>query len=273
MTDDKNILVRPLSRDSDQALHEIDQCVTIQRAVGWGAEAVPPHVLRADSLGLLTNLVDLGYVLLAQDAVSGEIVGFGRVTYTRDPQKHWLHELAVLPHAQGAGVGQKLMMQIREQSYKAGARVLLLTYDPFDAGNGKLYLNKCGGRGIRAFDNLYGRSAHTGQANRHSHRLMVHWDLTPSRGVESSYEPQQIRLVRSSEEIKQGSPFGVELPWSMTSFAGDGELNVQEETFSILRTAINIMGFEAIKIEKGRCEGSSMLVLVRGSQGSQANAY
>ena len=101
MADDKNILVRPLSKDPERALHGIDQCIAIQRAVGWGAETVPSHVFRADSLGLLTDLVDLGYVLLAEHTVSGEVVGFGRVTYTRDPEKHWLHELAVLPHAQG----------------------------------------------------------------------------------------------------------------------------------------------------------------------------
>ncbi len=273
MADDKNILVRPLSRDQERVLHEIDQCIAIQRAVGWGAETVPSHVFRADSLGLLTDLVDLGYVLLAEHAVSGEVVGFGRVTYTRDPEKHWLHELAVLPHAQGVGIGQKLMMEIRRRSHKAGAQVLLLTYDPFDAGNGKLYLNKCGGRGIRAFENLYGRSADEGQPNRYSHRLLVCWDLSPNRVVERSYAPQHISLVTSPEEIRQGSPFAVAIPSSMSALTGDRALKVQEETFPILHTAVNIMGFEAIRIERGRREGSSMLVLVPRSQGSQGNAY
>jgi hypothetical protein len=50
MADTENILVRSLSRDPEQALREMDRCVTIQRAVGWGSEAVPSHEFRADSI-------------------------------------------------------------------------------------------------------------------------------------------------------------------------------------------------------------------------------
>jgi predicted GNAT superfamily acetyltransferase len=272
MATTQNILVRSLSRDPEQALREMHRCVTIQRAVGWGSEAVPSHVFRADSLGLLTDLVDPGYVLVAEDSASSEIIGFGRVTYTRDPGKHWLHELAVLPQLQGMGTGVKLMMEIRRQSGQGGAKALLFTYDPFDARNGTLYLNKCGGRGIRVFENLYGRSSVPAHGNRFSHRLMVWWNLTSNPVAGSSYDPEEIRLVTSSGEIERGKPFAVAVPAAVIPLDEERALILQKETFPILCTAINVMGYEAIRIEKGGEQGLCSLVLVPGSQGVEAKS-
>jgi predicted GNAT superfamily acetyltransferase len=250
----------------------MDRCVTIQRAVGWGSEAVPSHVFRADSMGLLTGLVDLGYVLVAEDSTANEVIGFGRVTYTRDPAKHWLHELAVVPQFQGMGIGLKLMMEIGRQSEQTGAKALLFTYDPFDARNGKLYLNTCGGRGIRVFENLYGRSSAPTHGNRFGHRLMVWWNLRSNRGAGSPYEPEEIRLVTSSGEIERGKPFAVAVPSAVIPLVEERALKPQKETFRILRTAINTMGYEAAGIEKGGEQGLCSLVLVPGSQRLEAKS-
>ena len=203
---------------------------------------------------------------MAEDSTANEIIGFGRVTYTRDPAKHWLHELAVVREFQGMGIGLKLMMEIGRQSGQAGAKALLFTYDPFDARNGKLYLNTCGGRGIRVFENLYGRSSVPAHGNRFSHRLMVWWDLRPNRVARSPYEREEIRLVTSSGEIERGKPFAVAVPSAVIPLDEERALILQKETFPVLSTAINTMGYEAVGIEKSGEQGLCLLVLVPGSQ-------
>jgi predicted GNAT superfamily acetyltransferase len=268
MATTQNILVRSVSRDPELALRDIGQCVTIERAVGWGSEAVPSHVFRADSIGLLTDLVDLGYVLVAEDVASGEIVGFARATFTSDAEKHWLHELAVHPQFQGMGIGLKLMMGIRRHAQQSATTTILFTFDPFNAGNGRLYLNACGARGIRVIANLYGRTRHVTRGDLHTHRLLAYWDLFQGNAALNCYDPGEVRLVTSADEIKPGRPCAVAIPSSAEAIGEQSLPDLQAEPFSILRDAINTMGFEAVGVELVGRETVPSMVLVPRSSGA-----
>ena len=258
----ERLVVRSLSDDPEKALKESEQCVRIQKEVGWGSEAVSSHILRADSIGLVTDIVDLGYVLVAEQASSGEIVGFARVTYTSDPVKHWLHEVAVMPSFQGYGVGYKIMMEVRSRSRAGGASHLFFTYDPIDVRNGNLYLTKCGGRGVRVFRNLYGLKAEGSSRNRLSHRLLVRWDLLAQAVPPQSKIIQGVRSIKSPDEIRKGQSFALELPAIRSGANEDKLLEWQEAIFPLLYESINSIGYEAAYVAHSTGNETASLVLV-----------
>jgi predicted GNAT superfamily acetyltransferase len=256
------VAVRSISDDPGKALKECEACVRIQKEVGWGCEGVSSHILRADSIGLLTDIIDLGYVLVAEATSSDEIVGFARVTYTSDPMKHWLHEVAVLSAVQGHGVGYKIMMEVRKRSRTAGASHLFFTYDPVDARNGYLYLTKCSGRGIRVFQNLYGFKAEGSSRNRLSHRLLVRWDLEIEAVPLESSVVMGMRSVRSLGEIPNGEPFVLELPSVLWGSNEEGLLEWQGAIFPVLYHSVNGMGYEAAYVAPHSGSGTALLVLL-----------
>jgi len=269
----ERIMVRSISDDPQKTLKECEQCVGIQEEVGWGGEAVSSHILRADSIGLVTDIVDLGYVLVAEQASSGEIVGFARVTYTSDPKKHWLHEVAVLPHFQGYGVGYKIMMEVRSRSRAGGASHLFFTYDFMDVRNGNLYLTKCGGRGVRVFYNLYGLKAEGSSRNRLSHRLLVRWDLLAQAVPLQSKTVREADSVKFLDEVRQGRSFALELP---AVGSGDTEgrlLEWQEATFPVLYESINSMGYEAAYVARSTGNETAYLVLVPRSNEDASHSW
>jgi predicted GNAT superfamily acetyltransferase len=262
----ERLVVRSISDDPESALKECEQCVRIQKEVGWGGEGVSSHILRADSIGLLTDIVDLGYVLVAENVSSGEIVGFARVTYTSDPGTHWLHEVAVLPLHQGYGVGYKIMMEVRSRSRAGGASYLFFTYDPLDARNGNLYLTKCGGRGVRVFRNLYGFKAEGSSRNRLSHRLLVRWDLEAQAVLPESRVTAGMRSVRSLGEIPNGEPFILEVPSVLSAANEEKLLEWQEVIFPVLYESVNGKGYEAQYVAPGKGNEPARLVLVPRSR-------
>jgi predicted GNAT superfamily acetyltransferase len=261
----ERLVVRSISDDAENALKECEQCVRIQEEVGWGSEGVSSHILRADSIGLVTDIVDLGYVLVAEQASSGEIVGFARVTYTSDPTKHWLHEVAVLPLFQGHGVGYKIMMEVRSRSRAGGASHLFFTYDPIDVRNGNLYLTKCGGRGVRVFRNLYGLKAEGSSRNRLSHRLLVLWGLMGQAVSPQSKIMQGVRSIKSLDETRKGQPFALELPGVRSGTNEEKLLEWQEVIFPVLYESINSMGYEAAYVAHSTGNVPARLVLVSRS--------
>lgn len=262
----ERIMVRSISDNPEKALKDCEECVRIQKEVGWGNEGVSSHILRADSIGLVTDIVDLGYVLVAEATSSDEIVGFARVTYTSDLRKHWLHEVAVLPTFQGYGVGYKIMMEVRKRSRAAGASHLFFTYDPVDARNGYLYLTKCDGRGIRVLQNLYGFKAEGSSRNRVSHRLLVRWDFERQPVPSELMGAAGMRSVGSLDEVPGNEPFVLEIPSSGSVDNGEEILGWQRVIFPVLYESINNMGYEAAYVARGKGDEAARLVLVPRSR-------
>ncbi len=99
----------------------------MQKEIGWESNIVPTHIFRADSIHLVDENINLGYVLLAVISEKGSqdaVIGFARVTSTMNPKKHWLHEIAVSSKIQCQGVGYGLMKAIKKKSLELGCTEL-----------------------------------------------------------------------------------------------------------------------------------------------------
>lgn len=146
--------IRELSSDPQTAQRELQACVAAQRAVGWGEESVPTHVLRADAMQQVVSGIDLGFVLLAVKE-DGTVVGFCRVTYTRQAGQMYLHEIVVVPEMQSSGLGFALMDQLRVHCIQRGAHELMFTFDPMNLSNLFFYIRKCGCTAVHLLTNFY----------------------------------------------------------------------------------------------------------------------
>ena len=151
-------------------------CAALQGEI-WGAafaDQVPASLLRvATSIG--------GLAIGAFDRHGG-LVGFVfSLAGVRDGEPiHWSHMLAVRESARGAGVGRRLKELQRAELARRGIARILWTFDPLQARNAHLNLNRLGVRVIDYVENMYGITAsplHHGLA---TDRLVVMLPTTPA---------------------------------------------------------------------------------------------
>ncbi len=247
-----------LSADPTQAMSEIADCVRLQKEVGWGDETVPSHVFRADSINVVDASIDLGYVLIAKGA--GGVEGFARVTTTKDPKVHWLHEIVVGPHSQSKNLGFQIMNKVREESLCRGAQSLLFTYDPIEAHNGNLYLTKCRAEAPKVYENLYGNLGSKAHANRMSHRLLVHWEFkkAPITIPDIGDVPEVLELSDiTSDFIK------VEVPFRIQMLSAEDSSEWQKRVYPVLVHAINALRYRAVYLHADKLTERAHLVLAR----------
>jgi len=242
--------IRMLSSNAEQAMREIEQCVALQKAVGWEGEVVPPHVFRADALSRIDSDIDLGYLIIAVEDDDQTVVGFARVTHTGDPACHWLHEIVVAPNNQSRGVGYLLMSGMQKASCSLGAREILFTYDPFESQNGYLYLTKCGAKAIKVYENLYGEIHSSAHGNRLTHRFLVRWVLvndTPISTAEHS-ALMQAPLVCEPTQLNDQPRVRVEIPYTVQSLSEAEAVNWQRRVFPVLVAGINQHSYHATAV-------------------------
>ena len=163
------MIIRSLTSDADY-----QACLALQYET-WGRgfrEAVPPSILLVSR--------KLGGVAAGAFDDAGRMLGFVfGMTGVRDGVVvHWSDMLAVRADAQNAGIGRALKAFQREEAGKAGARVMLWTFDPLMARNAHLNFNILGARGIEYVPDMYGHSTgsdlHRGIG---TDRLVVEWPL------------------------------------------------------------------------------------------------
>ncbi|HEX6049277.1 MAG TPA: GNAT family N-acetyltransferase [Gemmatimonadaceae bacterium] len=127
-------------------------CVALQSEI-WGAafaDQVPASLLRvATSIG--------GLAIGAFDR-DGALVGFVfSLAGVRNGEPiHWSHMLAVRESARGAGVGRHLKEMQRAELARRGIARVLWTFDPLQARNAHLNVNRLGVRVIDYVENMYG---------------------------------------------------------------------------------------------------------------------
>ena len=154
-------------------------CVQLQGEI-WGSnfDRVPASLLKiAASIG--------GLSIGAFDA-SGTLVGFVfSLAGLRDGQPiHWSHMLGVREDVRGMGVGRHLKELQREEVARRGVACVLWTFDPLQARNAHLNLNRLGVRVIDYVENMYGITAsplHHGLA---TDRLVVMMPTGQTNGAE-----------------------------------------------------------------------------------------
>lgn len=159
---------------------EYEACVAVQRSA-WGptfTDLLPASHLQIahETGGIVAGAFDDG------DRLLGFV--FGVPALEDGTVYHWSHMLAVRPEARGRGLGIGLKLRQRELLLDRGVRTARWTFDPLEARNAHINLNRLGCR-VESYEvDQYGR--HTGSPLHDglgTDRFVVVWDLT-SRRVE-----------------------------------------------------------------------------------------
>lgn len=179
---------------------EYEGCVAVQRSA-WGetfTDLLPASHLQIahETGGVVVGAFDDG------DRLLGFV--FGVPALEDGTVYHWSHMLAVRPEARGRGLGTRLKLRQRQLLLDRGVRTARWTFDPLEACNAHINLNRLGCR-VESYEvDLYGR--HTGSPLHEglgTDRFVVVWDLT-SRRVESAIareEAPDLQRFRSAPVV------------------------------------------------------------------------
>ena len=157
---------------------EVDRALALAEHV-WGAPPVTLPIARAQTFAGW-------YVSLALDDGDpiGMCAGFVGVHDGPDgtPDLHLhSHLAAVLPSAQGRGIGRSLKRHQREWCLDRGIEHVSWTFDPLVRENARFNLHHLGAVGDRYLVDLYGPMDDDINRGQPSDRLLVHWDLRSER--------------------------------------------------------------------------------------------
>lgn len=186
-----DITLRPLaSHDDYHACYEL-QLVT------WGRdfqEGVPPSVLKISQR--------VGGIAAGAFAAGGELLGYVYgLTGVRPPGSrrsaatlparggparpelfHWSHMLAVAPQARDLGLGTRLKLYQRELLLPLGVEVVEWTYDPLEARNAHLNLNRLGAEVVEYVEDMYkGEMGSELARGIGTDRFIVSWEIAGER--------------------------------------------------------------------------------------------
>jgi predicted GNAT superfamily acetyltransferase len=137
-----------------ESLGEYAACVVLQRET-WGdtsSDIVPASLMQVATRA--------GGLTLGAFADDDTLIGFVfSLAGQRDGAPiHWSHMLAVEKDARGAGIGRRLKELQRTELARRGIRRILWTFDPLQARNAHLNLNRLGASVVEYVENMYGAS-------------------------------------------------------------------------------------------------------------------
>ncbi len=220
-------MVPPSSTSSSTSFHgmtlrefhsfdDYEQCKALQRDT-WGqefTECVPSSILMISQKA--------GGIAAGAFDGSGQLIGFVfGLTGIRDGQPaHWSHMLAVRAEAQGSGLGRRLKEYQRQLLLSRGVEVAYWTYDPLEARNANLNVNRLGALPVEYVPEMYGDDTgsdlHSGLG---TDRFVVRWDFNHPRveqslaGSRASPRPEfsKVAVVNTNSE-GEPLPAGTTLP-------------------------------------------------------------
>lgn len=154
---------------------DVDLALGIAERV-WGDPPVSRPIARAMSFAGW-------YVSIAREA--GEPVGMcaGFVGVHGDDLHLHSHLAAVLPAAQGRGIGRALKRHQRDWCLDHGIEVVTWTFDPLVRENARFNLHHLGAVGERYLVDLYGALDDDINHGQPSDRLLIRWELTGDAAV------------------------------------------------------------------------------------------
>jgi predicted GNAT superfamily acetyltransferase len=159
--------IRPLATSDD-----FHACVALQHAV-WGADSdtTPAAILKIAQR--------IGGIAAGAFAANGELVGFifGMTGVDRGETVHWSHQLAVTPEARNAGIGRGLKEYQRAAMEAVGVRRIYWTFDPLQAKNAHLNINRLGVQIVDYVENMYAASR-SALFQGGTDRVVAMWDLS-----------------------------------------------------------------------------------------------
>jgi chorismate synthase len=193
--------IRPL-RTPD----EFHACVELQQEV-WGrdSDVTPAAILKIAQRigGIAAGAFDdadrlLGFVFGLTGVAQGETV-------------HWSHQLAVRADARDAGIGRALKQFQRAAMEAAGVRRMYWTFDPLQAKNAHLNINRLGVEIAEYVEDMYGAS-HSTLFQGGTDRFVAMWDLTRPPRPRAIADPATTPLF-TGPSAADGSPsLRVEIP-------------------------------------------------------------
>ncbi len=141
--------IRPLASSADYLA-----CVGLQNEI-WGegySDVVPPAILKI--------VQRVGGIAVGAFDPDGTLVGFvfGITGVDKGQVVHWSHQLGVRETARNAGVGRRLKEYQREVLRILGVKRMYWTFDPLQAKNAHLNLNRLGVDIIDYVPDMYGAS-------------------------------------------------------------------------------------------------------------------
>jgi predicted GNAT superfamily acetyltransferase len=197
------IQVRPLRNPAEMAAAS----GVYQRAFGYapGEAAIPPK--------LLLTLSGHGGLVLGAFGGPDELVGFCYAFLARDPASPselylFSQSTAVLPGAQGAGVGRLLKLAQREHALAAGIDLIRWTFDPLRARNAHLNFDVLGASCGTLLPDYYGTDAAGRDAGNASDRLLVDWRLTDPPAPAPAAGPPDLAVG-----VRAGDWLGIPADW------------------------------------------------------------
>ncbi|MEP7008865.1 MAG: hypothetical protein ABJC13_00935 [Acidobacteriota bacterium] len=178
----------PSSRDDGLVLRSLDTpedfhaCVELQRAT-WGlhfSDLVPASLLKVSQ--------KVGGLAIGAFDPSGAMLGFlfGLSGVVGGRPAHWSHMLAVVPAARDRGLGVRLKRHQREVLLEQGVEVVRWTFDPLEARNAHLNLDRLGA-GVESYvEEMYAGEEGSDLAEGiGTDRFIVRWDLASKRAEEA----------------------------------------------------------------------------------------
>lgn len=170
---DDGLVLRPLGTPED-----FHACVELQRAT-WGlhfSDLVPASLLKVSQKvgGLAIGAFDSTGAMLA--------FLFGLSGWAAGRPAHWSHMLAVVPAARDRGLGVRLKRHQRDVLLDQGVEVVRWTFDPLEARNGHLNLDRLGADVESYVEEMYAGEEGSDLAEGiGTDRFIVRWDLASER--------------------------------------------------------------------------------------------
>ena len=129
-------------------------CVAIQHEV-WGADysdTVPPAILKI--------VQKVGGIAIGAFDAQNTLIGFvfGITGVDQGELVHWSHQLGVRESERNAGIGRRLKEYQRELLRELGVKRMRWTFDPLQAKNAHLNLNRLGVDILDYVPDMYGAS-------------------------------------------------------------------------------------------------------------------
>jgi chorismate synthase len=167
-------------------------CFELQLA-SWGRRfegVVPPSVLKISQR--------VGGVLAGAFAADGRLLGFVYgLTGVRPPGGpratafgplpeifHWSHMLAVAPESRDLGLGTRLKLFQRELLLPLGVGTVEWTFDPLEARNAHLNLNRLGAEVVEYVEDMYrGEEGSELSSGIGTDRFIVAWQIAGARAL------------------------------------------------------------------------------------------
>jgi len=156
---------------------EYRACVALQKET-WGesfSECVPPSILMVTQKigGVVAGAFDREGRLLA--------FVFGMTGVRKGRLVHWSDMLAVREEWRGQGLGRRLKLYQRERLLEMGVDTVYWTYEPLEARNAHLNLNRLGAEVDEYVEEMYGESDSVLHRGLGTDRFVVAWHLSSER--------------------------------------------------------------------------------------------